>query len=535
MTDYSKLQNGSDIRGVAIEGVPGEAVNLGNREAVNIGYAFAEFLKNKGSGKNIAIGRDPRLSGKTLGIHLAAGIKSNGMDFIDFGIATTPAMFMSTVFPETDCSGAVMITASHLPYNRNGFKFFIPEEGLDKKDITEILKIAEIFAEQSEKKDAYLKDNVISDSKADDVSSCHGDMEELHHPVDKADNCCPQERKENNLLMELYCRHLRNLIIKGCDSGEKPLSEMTVAIDAGNGSGGFFANNVLTPLGAKVHGKYLEPDGTFPNHPPNPENKEAMDAISKAVLESNADLGLIFDTDCDRSAAVDESGKEIARNGIVALAAALIQEKHPNTTVVTDSITSPQLTIFLEKELGMKHLRFKRGYRNVINKAIELNEAGIESHLAIETSGHAAIKDNYFLDDGAYLATLIVIKATLLKSRGESISSMLEKLQEPVESVEIRMNIKGDNFSEIGDEVLSKLGIWIKNSKDMSLVEPNFEGIRANYKKKETEGWFLLRKSLHDSILPLNIESDTIGGTKEIAARLKEFLQKFEAVDTDNL
>ena len=112
---------------------------------------------------------------------------------------------------------------------------------------------------------------------------------------------------------------------------------------------------------------------------------------------------------------------------------------------------------------------------------------------------------------------------------------MLEKLQEPVESVEIRMNIKGDNFSEIGDEVLSKLGIWIKNSKDMNLVEPNFEGIRANYKKKETEGWFLLRKSLHDSILPLNIESDTIGGTKEIAARLKEFLQKFEAVDTDNL
>ena len=155
--------------------------------------------------------------------------------------------------------------------------------------------------------------------------------------------------------------------------------------------------------------------------------------------------------------------------------------------------------------------------------------------MAIETSGHAAIKDNYFLDDGAYLATLIVIKATLLKSRGKSISSMLEKLQEPVESVEIRMNIKGDNFSEIGDEVLSKLGIWIKNSKDMSLVEPNFEGIRANYKKKETEGWFLLRKSLHDSILPLNIESDTIGGTKEIAARLKEFLQKFEAVDTDNL
>ncbi|MDY3295659.1 MAG: hypothetical protein SOX40_07270, partial [Bacteroidaceae bacterium] len=83
--------------------------------------------------------------------------------------------------------------------------------------------------------------------------------------------------------------------------------------------------------------------------------------------------------------------------------------------VVTDSITSNQLTEFLEKCLGLKHLRFKRGYRNVINKAIELNNSGIDSQLAIETSGHGAFKENYFLDDGAYLATKIVIKAARLK------------------------------------------------------------------------------------------------------------------------
>lgn len=121
-----------------------------------------------------------------------------------------------------------------------------------------------------------------------------------------------------------------------------------------------------------------------------------MASISKRVLESGADFGLIFDTDVDRSSAVDKYGKEISRNAIVAMAAALIAVEHPGTTVVTDSITSDQLTVYLEKCLGLKHLRFKRGYKNVINKAIELNESGVDSQLAIETSGHAAYKRELF-------------------------------------------------------------------------------------------------------------------------------------------
>lgn len=515
MSGYKALQNGSDIRGISIEGVPGENVNLGPIEAINIGFAFAKFLKDRGYDGCVAIGRDPRLSGKELGKHLASGLIFGGVKVTDYDIASTPAMFMSTVFPETKCIGAVMITASHLPYNRNGFKFFTPGGGLNKEDITEILATAE---------EAKI-------STTPEINS---------------------ESKSSDELMKLYCAHLRNLIIAGCSEqfdssadnsiiqdneniSEKPLSGLTVAVDAGNGSGGFYANNVLKPLGANVYGKFLEPDGSFPNHAPNPENKEAMSSISQAVKESNADLGLIFDTDCDRSGAVDETGKEIARNGIVALAAALINQNHPGTTVVTDSITSPQLTKFLEEKLGMKHLRFKRGYRNVINKAIELNEKGIESHLAIETSGHAAIKDNYFLDDGAFLATLIVIKTATLKKQGESISSVLSELEEPAESIEIRMNITGDDFAEKGDEILTTLGMWIRNHPHMKAVSPNYEGVRADYKNGETSGWFLLRKSLHDPIMPLNIESDNIGGTKEIAFTLKEFLDGFKELDTSNL
>jgi phosphomannomutase len=141
--------------------------------------------------------------------------------------------------------------------------------------------------------------------------------------------------------MAEYCAHLRNIIIEGVGAGEKPLEGMKIVVDAGNGGGGFYATEVLAPLGADVSdSQFLEPDGMFPNHAPNPENKEAMKAITSKVLEVGADFGLIFDTDVDRSSAVDKNGREIARNGIVAMAAALVAEEHPETTIVTDSITS---------------------------------------------------------------------------------------------------------------------------------------------------------------------------------------------------
>jgi phosphomannomutase len=100
--------------------------------------------------------------------------------------------------------------------------------------------------------------------------------------------------------------------------------------------------------------------GLFPNHIPNPEDKAAMEAITQAVLNNKADLGIIFDTDVDRSAAVDSSGRELNRNRLIALMSAIVLEEHPGTTVVTDSVTSDGLTTFIEKKLGGKHHRFKR-------------------------------------------------------------------------------------------------------------------------------------------------------------------------------
>ena len=142
---------------------------------------------------------------------------------------------------------------------------------------------------------------------------------------------------------------------------------------------------------------------------------------------------MIFDTDVDRAGCVDAQGREINRNRLVALAAAIALEDHPGGTIVTDSITSTGLKTFIEQELGGHHWRFKRGYKNVINEAIRLGNDGVNAPLAIETSGHAALIDNYFLDDGAYLVTRIIIKAAQLRKEGKTLDSLIAALQEPAE------------------------------------------------------------------------------------------------------
>lgn len=144
MPDYKKLQNGSDIRGVAIAVEGGKPVDLTEEAVRAIGGAFAGWLQSRlGEGvKRISIGRDSRLSGEQLSAWLRDGLSAAGMEVTDFGLCTTPAMFMSTVMEGWEFDGAVMITASHLPFERNGFKFFTAKGGLEKQDIAAILASA---------------------------------------------------------------------------------------------------------------------------------------------------------------------------------------------------------------------------------------------------------------------------------------------------------------------------------------------------------------------------------------------------------
>ncbi len=502
--DWKKLQNGSDIRGVAIAR-DNEKVNLTAETAYILGAVFVEWLSKKsGVSTNsikIALGTDSRITGDDLKKGFIAGIVSKGASAFDCGMASTPAMFMSTIIEEFSCHGAVMVTASHLPYNRNGFKFFTPNGSFDSKDIGELL----IKASQ-EKLPLTIPDIIP-------------------HRIP---------------LMEKYCSIFINNIRKGisrADDYDKPLSGMKIVVNAGNGAGGFFAHDILKPLGADIEGSiFLEPDGMFPNHEPNPENNKAMESIQKTVINNNADLGIIFDTDVDRSAIVDSNGTIINRNSLIALISAIVLKEHPGTTVVTDSVTSEGLRIFIEDKLGGKHHRFKRGYKNVIDEAIRLNKEGEECHLAMETSGHGAMKENYFLDDGAYLAARLIIESAKLKLENKgSIQYLIKDLAHPVEEVEFRINLHNNDFSKQGNMIINDLKSYISKIKTWKIAPVNHEGLRIICGKDEGDGWFLLRLSLHDPVLPLNIESDSKGGTVLIANKLIDFFKKYNNISYDKL
>jgi phosphomannomutase len=498
--NWNKLQNGSDIRGIALEGVPTENVNLTPEIAKILGQAFATWLSqqvNKSTHElTIGVGRDSRLSGPAIMQAVMDGITSLGSQVNDFGMASTPAMFMSTITAGFECDGAIMLTASHLPFNRNGLKFFTAQGGLEKQDISAILGLAKI--------------------NQFEIATETGSVIERDFMSVYADQFVAQIRQAVN--------HPTNF--------DKPLSGLKIIVDAGNGAGGFYADRVLQPLGADTTGsQFLDPDGTFPNHVPNPEDPDAMAAICQAVIRHKADFGIIFDTDVDRSAAVDSTGKELNRNRLIGLISAIVLQEYPGSTIVTDSITSDGLTQFIQTDLGGIHHRFKRGYKNVINESIRLNKVGQSSWIAIETSGHAAMKENYFLDDGAYLVSKLLIELAKARLAGKFLTDLIANLQEPIESKEVRIKINADDFQSVGTKVITEMQTFSSNQSDWEIVPDNYEGVRVSCTSESEDGWFLLRLSLHDPVIPVNIESNISGGVDRIKLRLLSFLQTQAALD----
>lgn len=492
MNSYLYLKSGSDIRGTAVETEEGR-LELTDEAVFRITVAFCRWLEESGyKGNRIAVGHDSRISAERIKKQVIRGLAQFGKEIYDCSYASTPAMFMTTV--DAGCTASVQITASHHPYDKNGLKFFTVDGGLNPEDIERILILAEEAFEENE-----AEPNIIS-----------------------AD------------FMAVYAERLRNMIKSevNAESYDEPLKGFKIVVDAGNGVGGFYATNVLEPLGADITGsQFLDKDGMFPNHTPNPENKEAMKSICEATVKNGADLGIIFDTDVDRAGCVDEKGREINRNRLVALASLIALENCKGGTIVTDSVTSTGLTEFIKNDLGGVHLRFKRGYRNVINKQLQLESEGVSCPLAMETSGHAAFKENYYLDDGAYLITKIVIKMAQLGKAGKKLDSLISALRDPAEALEIRFRIKEDDFRKYGLSVIDDLKLYADKTDGWRVADDNYEGIRVYFDSEKTKGWLLLRLSVHDPIMPLNIESDVAGGNKIIANLFYDFIKGYDGLD----
>lgn len=490
MNSLLELKNGSDIRGIAISTADHKA-NLTTASTTEIAYGLVNWFRSQTT-KNVitlGIGRDSRISGPDLTAALKDVFLSHGIQVIDFGLATTPAMFMATQFPQFNCDFAIMLTASHLPYYYNGIKLFSKSGGAEKSDIEYILTHTDLEA-----KSEYGK-------------------------VQEADLLTP------------YSKDLVAKIRSEKSDTLQPLAGMKIILDAGNGAGGFFAEKVLKPLGADITGsQFLEPDGHFPNHIPNPDNKEAITSIRNAVLAEKADLGIIFDTDVDRSAVITKAGNVLNRNNLIAVLSTILLKESPGATIVTNSPTSDHLKDFIEAH-GGRQARYISGYRNVINKAIELNQDGVDCPLAIETSGHAAFRENYFLDDGAYVIAKILTLLPSLQASGQTLDDLIADLKQPAETLELRFPLKGDDYRNAGMKVIEGLADFVATIPGWTVNPENEEGLRISMSAPFGSGWVLLRMSLHEPLLVLQIENDELGHNPQVLEKLKHFFKGYSEVD----
>lgn len=298
MPNFKRLQNEFDVRGVSIKSDKQPEVTFCPQEAFYIAAAFSSWLTSSSTGSfdgkeeprpRFVVGCDSRLTSQALSRAVFEGFESTSKGSAqELSLCSTPSVFHACQNEGLGAVGGIMVTASHLPYDRNGMKFFTCDGGLTSSQLFEVLGLASTLFERDQ-----------------EGSKLYGGM--TREPAAVIPNFTPSSTK---YVLDVYGAHLVHLLRSGvnappagADGGgrkptwHRPLQGLKILVNAGNGAGGFFTR-VLQQCGADTRGSlYLDPDGRFPNHPPNPENREAMRRTQKAVREAQAHLGVVFDTD----------------------------------------------------------------------------------------------------------------------------------------------------------------------------------------------------------------------------------------------
>ena len=460
-----------------------------------LGYAFATLLQETTPLPQliIAVGTDPRPHGPRLSDAFCRGALSvTNVTVVYTGIATTPAMFHFC--RSNRCHGAVMTTASHLPVDRNGFKFFTKQNGgFTKHNVTQLLTLATQHAQH-----LYNQDIIPPTQSNDHTVLCSEVVDWMPH----------------------YAATLTNAIHRETHNTEtQPLAKLKIVLNTGNGSGGFF-HKVLQDLGADMSASiHIIPDGAFPAYIPNPESNIMVQETTRICESSQADIGIMLDTDADRCGfvvprTISKDGhtksnyEPLHRNRLIALLGVIFSQTSSGCTVVTDSVTSEGLASFLQDNLGLNHVRYLKGYANVIGKARELTENGIaNAELAIETSGHCAMKENGYLDDGTYTAVK-VISVLAQKEPTLSLLDLIAAMKEMPQTHELRMDVMDGSLqttSDVFHMVSSAVEQMTTSGSDSWVLDrENLEGVRVRI---GNGGFFMLRKSLHDPLISLQLEA----------------------------
>jgi phosphomannomutase/phosphoglucomutase len=439
-----------DVRGVVGSDLTADV-------AAHLGRAYGSELREQfGSDQlSVALGHDNRNSSTDLAAAFGAGLKSTGARVLFVGCVPTPTLYFAVHHLGTDAG--IQVTGSHNPPEYNGFKMLTSQGPFYGSSIQR------------------LRERIEADGYVDGTGSI-----------------------EERPILDEYMDD-----ISGRFRLERPVK---VVVDCGNGAGSLTAVPMLERIGADVDALYCEPDGSFPNHHPDPTVDENLADLIDRVRSSDAELGVAFDGDADRIGAVDEDGNIVRGDYLLLVYALDALKRVPGEKVIFDVKCSQVLEDKIA-EAGGEPIMWKTGHSLIKKK---MKESG--ARIAGEMSGHMFFADDYYgYDDAPYAALRLV---DVVARSGGALSGLLEGIPQLASTPEIRVDCE----DETKFDLVAKAVDHFKRRYEVIDVD----GARI----KMPGGWALIRASNTQPILVLRFEAEDEGTLAAISAEISSWLDE---------
>ena len=440
-----------DIRGIFEK-------ELNEESVTKIGYALAKRI----DGEYVAVGYDARSHSPILFEYLVQGLNAGGKTVMDMGMVPTPVNYFANyqTFDGKQPSGSVMITGSHNPSEYNGFKITINQSPFFGEDIYALGKECEAMSEVPKAERKVIKINA-------------------------------KERYIDYIVEQFL--HLKSMDTK-------------IVYDCGNGVAGVVLPEIFSRLDLNAKGLYVEPDGTFPNHHPDPSVEENLQDV-KAELEKGYDIAFAYDGDADRIAVLTH--KNNIKGDMMALLYSLVMDK---PTVIGEVKCSQIMYDELQKR-GSQAIMYKTGHSNL---KVKMKETGAD--LACEVSGHIFFKHRYFGYDDAIYATFRMLE---LLHEGIDLDAELAKLPQLFSTEEIKVH----TTEEEKFPLMQRIKELLKNpTEDFPAIKNiiDVDGVRINFEN----GWGLVRASNTTPVLVTRFEANTQEDAKRYEQAINDLIKR---------
>jgi phosphomannomutase len=439
--DLDAIFKAYDVRGT----VPAE---LDEEAARRIGYAFARFS----GADRIVVGRDARTSSPVLAAALGDGIRAAGGGVSDLGMITTDMVYFAS--GHFDLPGA-MVTASHNPKGYNGIKLCLAGA-------------APVGAESG-----LVEVRALADDEP---------------PLDRSGSYRSDD------VLDAYVDHL--LLVAGAAA----IGGLRVAVDGGNGVAGVAIPSIFDRIEADLIGLYLDPDGTFPNHHPDPLRPENLMDITALIVRERPDLGVAFDGDADRAFFIDDVGNPLPGSTITAMVAKWFLAEASGASIVHNLICSKAVPEIVAAAGGTP-VRTRVGHSYI--KQVMADTGAV---FGGEHSGHYYFKDNYGADSGI-LAMLVLLR--IISEAKRPLSELRTEFEPYAQSGEINM-VVADTSVEI-----ERVAAEFKGG-------DRLDGFTADV----GDGWFNLRPSNTEPVLRLNVEAPDVRGVEKLVALVRSHIEE---------